>query len=140
MFFGETLLHAASYRGRLYITTGLISGSRSEIIECYRDIDELLVIGGVLWGTDASNDYFIADHGIRTPDAFWKVGIRGNGKTIAWIIPNDATATRKNLDKFLVTAAKIEKKTGQVLPEVPKVWRTKRPAKSWAKPAGCDLG
>jgi len=26
------------------------------ITECYRDIDELLVIGGVIWGDDATDD------------------------------------------------------------------------------------
>ena len=30
-----------------------------EIIECYRDIDELLVIGGVIWGNNPADDYFV---------------------------------------------------------------------------------
>lgn len=51
-----------------------------EIVECYRDIDELLVIGGVIWGNNPDDDYFVKSHGIRTPDAFWKVVIRGTGQ------------------------------------------------------------
>lgn len=56
---------------------------------CYRDIDELLVMGGVIWGSNAKDDYFVASHGVRTPDYFWKVIIRDTGqdeRAIAWII------------------------------------------------------
>lgn len=42
-----------------------------EIIECYRDIDELLVIGGVIWGNNPADDYFVESHGVKTPDAYW---------------------------------------------------------------------
>lgn len=51
----------------------------TEIAECYRDIDELLVIGGAIWGNNPDDDYFVASHGVKTPDAFWKVIIRGTG-------------------------------------------------------------
>jgi DNA/RNA endonuclease G (NUC1) len=34
------------------------------ITECYRDIDELLVIGGVIWGDDAADDHFTQSHGV----------------------------------------------------------------------------
>ncbi|MEI6070128.1 MAG: DNA/RNA non-specific endonuclease, partial [Methylococcaceae bacterium] len=30
-----------------------------EIVECYRDIAELLVIGGVIWGDNPADDYFV---------------------------------------------------------------------------------
>jgi endonuclease G len=86
-----------------------------EIVECYRDIDELLVIGGVLWGNDTSNDYFVESHGITTPDAFWKVIIR-EGRVIAWIIPNSAEAKHKVLDQYLVPVRKIEQVTGEKIP------------------------
>jgi len=69
-----------------------------EIIECYRDIDELLVIGGVIWGSNPDDDYFVQSHGVKTPDAFWKVVVRGSGKderTIAWIVPTRRTRPRK---------------------------------------------
>ncbi|MGJ0485184.1 MAG: DNA/RNA non-specific endonuclease [Methylomicrobium sp.] len=51
-----------------------------EIVECYRDIDELLVLGGVIWGHNPADDYFLQSHGVETPDAFWKVIIRGTGQ------------------------------------------------------------
>ena len=63
---------------------------QTEVIsECYRDIDELLIFAGVIWGDDASNDHFVKSHGIVTPDYLWKLIIRGNGGTNAWIIPNE---------------------------------------------------
>lgn len=68
-----------------------------EIVECYRDIDELLIMGGVVWGNNTEDDYFVQSHGIRTPDAFWKVVIRGIGqdeRAIAWVIPNSTEATK----------------------------------------------
>ncbi len=67
-----------------------------EIIECYRDQTELLVLGGATWGNTkaaSKNDYFVGSHNIRTPESFWKVVIAGDGSTIAWLMPNDATAT-----------------------------------------------
>ena len=51
-----------------------------EIVERYRDISELLVIGGVIWGNNPSDDYFVKSHGVKTPDAYWKVVIRGSGQ------------------------------------------------------------
>jgi endonuclease G len=71
-----------------------------EIVEYYRDIDELLVIGGVIWGNNAKDDYFVVSHGVRTPDYFWKIIIRGIGqdeRAIAWIMPNSTDATKKHL-------------------------------------------
>jgi len=49
-----------------------------EITECYRDIDELLIIGGVIWGDNSEDDFYVESHGVRTPDAFWKVIIRND--------------------------------------------------------------
>ena len=47
-----------------------------EITECYRDIDELLIIGGVIWGDNPDDDIYVDSHGVKTPDAFWKVIIK----------------------------------------------------------------
>jgi endonuclease G len=48
-----------------------------QIIECYRDIDELLVLGGVIWGHNADDDYFLTSHGVATPDALGNdIGVR----------------------------------------------------------------
>jgi len=113
--------------------------STEEIIECLRDTQELLVIGGVIWGTIKKNDHFVGSHNIKTPDKFWKVIIAGDGSTIAWLMPNNASATKANLDKFLITPAKLESQSKQKLPEVPKAWRKKKPLTSWAIPGGCDL-
>ncbi|MGZ8212873.1 MAG: DNA/RNA non-specific endonuclease [Methylosarcina sp.] len=113
-----------------------------EIIECYRDIDELLVIGGVIWGDDPSDDYFLESHGVATPDAFWKVIVRGVGqdeRAIAWIVPNSPEATKRNLDRYLVTVDEIEQLTGEKIPVADYAMHDK-PATSWMIPAGCDKG
>jgi endonuclease G len=111
-----------------------------EIIECYRDQDELLVIGGVVWGNNTADDYFVTSHGVKTPDAFWKVVIRGTGqdeRAIAWIVPNVAEATRKNLDSYLVTVDEIERVTGEKIP-VADYAKHDKPSASWLIPSGCN--
>ena len=113
-----------------------------EIVECYRDIDELLVLGGVIWGNNTENDLFMESHGVRTPDAFWKVIIRGkssNERVIAWIIPNSMDAAKKNLDMYLTTVEEIEKLIGEKLP-VADYSRTTKPSSSWVIPMGCNKG
>ncbi|MFM8341760.1 MAG: DNA/RNA non-specific endonuclease [Methylomonas sp.] len=113
-----------------------------EIIECYRDIDELLVIGGVIWGHNPEDDYFLDSHGVETPDAFWKVLIRGSGqdqRAIAWIVPNSTEATRKNLDRYRVTVDDIQRLTGENIPVADYVKHDK-PSASWLVPRGCDKG
>jgi len=113
-----------------------------EIIECYRDIDELLIIGGVIWGDNTSNDFFVKSHGIKTPDAFWKVIIRGVGsdqRAIAWIVPNSQDAKRKVLDRYLVSVDEIERITGEKIP-VADYAKHDKPASSWVLPRGCNKG
>jgi endonuclease G len=90
-----------------------------KITECYRDIAELLVIGGVIWGNNEADDYFVKSHGVRTPDAYWKVIIRGTGadeRAIAWIVPNSKDATAKRLDQYLVSVDDIENAIGEKIP------------------------
>jgi endonuclease G len=111
-----------------------------EIVECYRDIDELLVIGGVIWGNNTADDFFLQSHGVATPDAFWKVIVRGRGqdeRAIAWIVPNSAQATKRNLDRYLVTVDEIERLTGEKIP-VADYAKHDKPTASWMIPAGCD--
>jgi endonuclease G len=113
-----------------------------EIVECYKDIDELLIIGGVIWGNDQENDYFIESHGVETPDAFWKVIIRGTGQdeqAIAWVVPNSKNATRRNLDSYLVSVDDIERITGEKIP-VEDYAKHKKLSASWTIPIGCDKG
>jgi len=109
-----------------------------ELIECYRDIDELLILGGVIWGDDTTDDYFVASHGVTTPEAFWKLIIRGQDRVIAWIVPNTQAATRKRLDDYLVTVEELEQRTGESFPEVPTFRRAEKPEVSWIVPIGCD--
>ena len=112
-----------------------------EIIECYRDIDELLIVGGVIWGNNTKDDYFYKTHGIRTPDAMWKVvlrGSKGNERIISWIVPNINDAKRKQLDKYLVSVNDIERITGQRIAEVPSYLKAQKEKNSWITPKGCD--
>jgi endonuclease G, mitochondrial len=111
-----------------------------EIVECYRDIDELLVIGGVIYGNDKSDDYFKKSHGVATPSAFWKVIVRGKDRVIAWIVPNSPKAKRKSLDRYLVSVAEIERRTGERLAEVKGYLRDEVANGSWVIPRGCDKG
>lgn len=113
------------------------------ITECYRDRAELLVLGGAVWGSskkDKRNDYFVGSHNIKTPEFYWKVIIKGDGETIAWYIPNTTAALTANLDGYLIKPNKLVTKTKVKLPEVPKEWRNKKPATSWALPVGCKPG
>ncbi len=113
-----------------------------EIIECYRDIDELLVIGGVIWGNNPADDFFVQSHGVKTPDAFWKVVIRGTGqdeRAIAWIVPNTEDAKRANLDGYLVSVDEIEQVTGEKIP-VADYAKHDKPSQSWMIPHGCNKG
>lgn len=80
------------------------------------------VMGGVIWGNDESNDYFVNTHGVRTPDYLWKVlydphaEFNNQPSVIAWIIPNDNKAIKENLPKYRVTVKDIESKIGFALP------------------------
>ena len=109
-----------------------------EITECYRDIDELLIIGGVLWGNNPNDDFFTESHGVKTPDAFWKVIIRNN-RAIAWIIPNSMDAKRNRLDDYIVTIQELELVTGESIPVV-EYLKLKKPEHSWVIPRGCNKG
>ena len=113
-----------------------------QIIECYRDIDELLVIGGVIWGNNPDDDYFVQSHGIKTPDVFWKVVVRGSGedeRAIAWIVPNSTDATKKNLNRYLVSIDELELVTGELIP-VADYAKHDKPSQSWMIPSGCNKG
>lgn len=113
-----------------------------EIVECYRDIDELLVIGGVIMGNNPDDDYFLYSHGVKTPDAFWKVIIRGTGqdeRAIAWLVPNTKEATRKQLDSYLISVEELERLTGEIIP-VAEYMKHDKPRASWIIPRGCSKG
>lgn len=113
-----------------------------EITECYRDIDELLVIGGVIWGNNPADDYFVNSHGVKTPDAYWKVIIRGIGqdeRAIAWVVPNSQEAKDGQLDRYLVSIEELERLTGEKIP-VADYAKQNKPQRSWMIPRGCNKG
>jgi endonuclease G len=100
-----------------------------EIVEYYRDISDVQVIGGVLYGEDSR---VLPLHDIPTPSAYWKVVIRDDD-AIAWIIPNTKLATRKNLDLYLVSVNEIERRTGEVI-SIPNYDKDSIPSSSWHTP------
>jgi len=105
------------------------------LTECTRDIKDFEVHAGIVMGDDKRNDYFIASHGIKTPDFLWKVLF--DGKTAnAWIIPNSHNAVKENLPKYQTTIADIEDKAGIKLPIPSHMKNFKNP--SWNMPSRCD--
>ena len=81
-------------------------------------------------------------HGVKTPDAFWKVVVRGTGqdeRAIAWIMPNSTDAAKKNLDRYLVSIDELERLTGERIP-VADIAKHDKPSQSWMIPNGCNKG
>ena len=115
------------------------------VAECYRDVAPVRVIGGLVYN-DPSNDYFVASHGVRTPDIFWKLIITsdpatGSMRAIAWLIPNNVVLNA--LDHYLVSVTELEQAVGAdrvSAPALPADLRNTRAASTWARPAGCNLG
>jgi endonuclease G len=54
-----------------------------------------------------------------------------------WIMPNIADATRKNLDRYLVSINEIERLTGEKLP-VADYAKHEKPSQSWTIPIGSN--
>jgi len=110
------------------------------ITECYRDISDIYIYGGTIWGTDTTNDYFVKSHGVITPDAFYKIIVRKDtGDTIAWIVPNDHGATKSKLDNYLVSVSDIESIANIEFPVSSSLKNTVL-RKSWPIPSGCGRG
>ena len=108
------------------------------LAECYREQGTVWVIGGVYWGDDPSNDFFVASHGLITPDGYWKVMIRGKAVN-AWFFansPDKAKVGKKTLDDHLVSVRWIEKKVGIKVP-IPDSLKAIRPGSSFVKPKWC---
>lgn len=79
------------------------------IAECYRDISKLTVWGGVIWGDDASNDFFVETHGVKTPDYWWKVIYRHDkSEYVAWLFPNHRSAIAVDIDEYLVSIVDLK--------------------------------
>lgn len=109
-----------------------------ELTECYRDIGEVEVWGGVIWGNDESNDYFKNSHGVTTPDQLWKIIKFPNGKVNAWLMPNDNTPTAVKMDTYLVSPAKIMRATGYEF-DISRSEISELDSYSQPKPKGCSL-
>lgn len=113
-----------------------------EIVECQRDIEPVEVWGGVLWGRNPHDDWFLESHGLRTPDYFWKLLVTSDGDNIrpmAWIVPNRAEAGAEELDRYLVPVMEIERLTGMRF-DLPDDVKANQPLKSWPLPEACDKG
>ena len=108
-----------------------------EIIECYRDESNLTIIGGVIWGNDRRDDYFLKSHDVATPDAYWKL-IYNDEAVIAWIVPNSSKAKRSQLDRYLVSVNDLERELGEKFSDVPERWKRLKPSRSWPIPKSCD--
>ena len=112
------------------------------VAECYRDLAPVQVYGGVVF-TDTRNDFFLASHGVPTPERFWKVIVTTDAatagvKAIAWIMPNQAALG--TLDSYLVSIAELEQILGTAMVgvDVPAAVKAGKPATSWPLPAGCS--
>lgn len=79
------------------------------ITECYRDITPLKVWGGVIWGHDAEDDFFIGTHGVETPDYWWKLIYRlDKNEYVAWIFPNRRSTKASDINHFLVSIKELK--------------------------------
>lgn len=108
-----------------------------EIIECHRELEELTVIGGVLFGFNPHDDVFLSSHTIETPDYYWKV-VAKRDDVIAWIIPNSNEARRSQLDRYLITVVELESVIQEEI-DLAESLKTIEHEESWGNPNNCDL-
>ena len=112
------------------------------ITECYRDLAPIQVIGGVIY-SDASNDFFLASHGIKSPDYFWKTLITTNSsnqiETISWLFPNQSAIA--NLNSYFVSIEELERRVGSDLVglDLGSAIKMQKASKSWELPKNCLL-
>ena len=112
------------------------------ITECYRDLAPVQVIGGVIY-SDASNDFFITSHGIKSPDFFWKTLITTDSnnqiETISWLFPNQNGLT--NLNSFIVSIDELERRVSVDLIGIglESAIKLQKATKSWELPKNCLL-
>ena len=112
------------------------------ITECYRDLAPIQVIGGIIF-SDASNDFFIASHGIKSPDFFWKTLITTNSSnqtaTISWLFPNQNGLA--DLNSYIVSIEELERRVGSDLIglDLASAIKMQKASKSWELPKNCLL-
>ena len=112
------------------------------IIECYRYLAPVQVIGGVIY-SDTSNDFFLASHGIKSPEFFWNTLITTNStnqtETISWLFPNQSALA--NLNSYIVSIEELERKVGSDLVglDLESAIKMQKASKSWELPKNCLL-
>ena len=112
------------------------------ITECYRDLAHIQVIGGVIY-SDASNDFFLSSHGIKSPDFFWKTLITTDPnnqiETISWLFPNQSALA--NLNSYIVSLDELERRVGSDLVglDLGSAIKMQKASKSWELPKNCLL-
>lgn len=89
-----------------------------KVTECFRDTNDLHVVGGNIWGNDASNDYFLKSHGVVTPDYLFKIIVINDKDVFAFKIPNTDEPTYYNGTNYLTTVSQIESDLGYSLPSI----------------------
>ena len=115
-----------------------------KLTECYRDMGNLDVWAGVLWGNNSSDDFFLNTHGIATPDYWWKVVIwMETGEYVAWIMPNNKASKAGKINSYLVSIEELAN-AGAYLPNfeyvIPPQMISVRPSSSWpVKQAGNQM-
>ncbi len=107
-----------------------------DIQECLRDEAPTAVLGGLKYD-NTYNDHFVDSHGIPTPDYFWKIIVSGDTSYV-WYFPNSREATKKNIDKYLISISDLEKKINYKIPiEIRD--RDSKARKSYRVTRRCDL-
>jgi endonuclease G len=112
------------------------------ITECYRDIAPIQVIGGVIY-SDASNDFFVSSHGIKSPDYFWKTLVTTNSsyqiETISWLFPNQSALA--SLNSYIVSIEELERRVGSdlIALDLANAIKQQKATKSWELPKNCLL-
>ncbi len=109
-----------------------------ELVECYRDLNDMVIVGGTVWGNDTSNDYFVKSHGVKTPDALYQIMLMENNSIFALMFPNDSTATKENGLDYLVSVRDIEKAVGYSIPYIPEDLKDKSETYIPKIPKGCS--
>ena len=120
-----------------------------EVTECYRELNGehqiVTVFGGVLWGDNRTDDYFVESHSVATPDSCWKTLIR-DGESITWLVPNKhgdevvqpGSLFTTNLDRHITSIAEVEAQGGYIPIVVSEALRSHRAAATWSIPQECD--
>jgi len=124
-----------------------------ELIECWRDVEPLHVVGGAMWPSSSDSTYyprrnwFKDSHNVENPSFFWKV-VTGStifsddNHRIAFLMPNSEHAARGTLDQFVVSIAELEaalKQHGQAQTfSVPQSRKSAKPRQAWRLPPNCD--